>query len=89
MKKYLVVASYKCFINGVQTNTIDTRVICKQAKSIDAAKLEVIKLPIHEYDNIDNNKVEWKFKDILSVEEFIKFEDGKELIGFIYDLQEN
>ena len=83
MKKFLFIISYECIVNNEKTNTLDIQVIYKEAKNLESAKSSVIQLPIHKYEDVDGDHVEWKFKEILSAEEFVKFEDGKELIGFI------
>ena len=85
MNKYLCIITYECFINDSKTNSLDTQVKCIESKSIESAKLEVGKLPIHKYKNLNQENVEWRFKEILAIEEFNNFEHGKELIGFIKD----
>ena len=89
MKKFLFIVSYQCFVNNEKTKTLDIQVIYKEAKSLESAKSTVIQLPVQKYENVDGGHVKWKFKEILSVEEFVKFEDGKELIGFIHEFPEN
>ena len=85
MNKYLLIVTYECFINDIKTNSLDTQVKCIESKSSESAKLEVVKLPLHKYKNINNENIEWRFKEVLAIEEFNKFEHGKELIGFIKD----
>ena len=88
MKRFCAILLYHCFINNEKTSDIDIKVYFFEDISKEKVYDRLRNMPEQEYNNINDEKVVWKLKEVAQVEEVEKFEDGQEIIGCIRNYKE-
>jgi hypothetical protein len=79
----LLIARYDCFVAGKPTDSVDYQVRSYDVPAHTDLDVMLRTEPVRRYRNSDDEKVEWRFAEIVAIEWEPRFDSGEEVIGFI------
>ena len=83
MKKFLAIAIYRSYIQGVASDSLDFQTRYYKDESDESVRESIETQVPESFKNSTGEAVEWRLVKIMAVDELLPVDSGDELIGFI------